>query len=152
MATVRTEFTLDTSELKTLAKDLRRIAPDLARDLRTGLKRAAEPVRLDAARRAWAGSSKIPPTVRITTSGTTVKVKAGSAELAIAGLFELGNKGNKVSPASFRHPVFGNREVWRPQKTHPYLAQALAARQGQFVEGFMRIVSDVMARVNLPTS
>jgi hypothetical protein len=61
---------------------------------------------------------------------------------AIAGLFELGNKGkgkSRVATKSgkFRHPVFGDRSVWVDQPMHPYLLRAamMNERKIEHLEG-----------------
>lgn len=48
---------------------------------------------------------------------------------AIAGLYELGNKGGSKSASAtsrgvFRHPVFGDRDNWVEQPRYAYLAPA----------------------------
>jgi hypothetical protein len=65
--------------------------------------------------------------------GTSASNKAlGKAEATaeagvnpLAGLFELGSKGNRSSATgvTFRHPVFGT-DVWVDQEMHPFLAPA----------------------------
>jgi len=147
MASTATEFTIDVSDLRTLARDLRKIDPELAKELRVGLKAVAEPVRLAASTRAWAISAKIAGPFVVTTSGVTAKVKNKSTH-PLAGLFEFGNKGS-AGAGPFRHPVFGNREVWVNQPTRPYLAPALAARQEQVVDGFVDLIGRVLEKVNL---
>lgn len=50
-------------------------------------------------------------------------VEAGGGPLA--GLWEEGNKGSALSDPTFRHPVFGNTEVWVDQQKWPYLSRAV---------------------------
>ena len=142
-----TEFTIDVTDLKTLARDLRKIQPELAKELRVGLKQVAEPVRATAELLVGAVTKKAAGPIVTRTSGVTVKVVNKSTH-PLAGLFEYGNKGQRGA-ATFRHPVFGNTDVWVTQKTHPYLSRALAIRQDQVVRGFVDLVGRVLEKVNL---
>lgn len=67
-------------------------------------------------------SSKIPPTIRAVPVPHGVAVRAGSADVPLAALYDLGNKGkgNRRSP-TFRHKVFGH-DVWVEQDRHPIFA------------------------------
>lgn len=127
---------VDTKQLRQLSRNLRGFKPDkaLKKTLRTAGKLVAEDAKVLAA-----GHSKsIPPTVRVRLSKTRINIIAGNDEVPLAGLYELGNKGHSKSQASsrrgqFRHPVFGNREVWVNQKRYAFLLPA-AERQRRKVE------------------
>jgi len=95
-------------------------------------------------------STSIPPTIKTTVRGMRVGVQAGGkgnaraafsgsygttasnramrkAEegVALAGLYELGNKGGTAQvTGTFRHPVFGNREAWVNQPRYAFLVPA----------------------------
>lgn len=84
--------------------------------------------------RSYKGSGKITPTIKVRLSKTRVSVVAGGQGVPLAGLWELGNKGHGKSQAAskrgeFRHPVFGNREVWVNQPMHPFLLPAARANE-----------------------
>jgi hypothetical protein len=119
---------VDTRELRKLTQAFRGWKPDKA--LHKQLRRAADEIAIDARAIAVANSNTIPPTVKVRVSKTRLSVVAGGHGVAIAGLFELGNKsgGSKSRAASrggkFRHPVYGNRSVWVDQDMHPYLLPA----------------------------
>ncbi len=70
-------------------------------------------------------STTVPPSIKSRIRKTTLTVQAGGAEVPMAGLLELGNKGRSSSTKKFRHPVFGDKSVWVDQKMHPYLLRAL---------------------------
>jgi hypothetical protein len=82
-----------------------------------------------AAARGIAGqhSAKVAATIKTVPLPGAVAIKAGDAQTPIAVLWELGNKGSKRSARQFRHPVFGDKNVWVEQDKHPYLAPALLA-------------------------
>ncbi len=111
---------VDTSDLKKLAADLRKAEPELLKELQTALKGAAVTVAVEARLIAGFYSSRIPKTIRPFARGLTVGVRAGGASAPHAVPFE-----HEGVPGTFRHPVFGNRDVWVSQAAHPYLLPAL---------------------------
>lgn len=85
----------------------------------------------DAAQRISPYSTNVADSIKVRISGiSSVRVVAGGSTLPIAGLLEVGNAKSR-STTSFRHPVFGNRDVWVDQAMHPYLAPALHAKEDQ---------------------
>lgn len=98
--------------------------PNLNREFGKALKTAAQPV-ADIARAMAPNLSgspeQIAPTIKVAGGATKVVIKAGKAGNVNppARSFE--------GPKKFRHPVFGNRNVWVSQSPKPYLAPALAA-------------------------
>jgi hypothetical protein len=123
---------IDTRDFKDVVKVLRKAQPEAHKQLRRRLRKAGEIVAVAARELASEHSEKIPPTVKVRTAGATVAVIAGGKDAAIAPLFELGNTGGSKSAAAarrdkFRHPVYGNRQVWVDQDMHPFIAPAAAA-------------------------
>lgn len=109
---------IDTKDLRQLYVDLKGVEGNLRVELRKGVKAAAEPI-ASAVRAAASWSSRIPGAVRVKpsfgarTTGVTITVDAGRAPEARA--LEHGGRGG-----TFRHPVYGNREVWVSQKARPF--------------------------------
>lgn len=116
---------LDTRDFARFAKALRRAQPALAKSLMLKLRAAGQIVADEAKVLSADASVTIPPSIKVRVSGATVSVVAGGNGIPLAGLMELGNKGAATAQASFRHPVFGNMDVWVQQSTHPYLLPAL---------------------------
>lgn len=112
-------ITVDNEPLKTLARNLNRASPDIARALRRGVADAGRMIRDDARERA-SFSAKIPATIRVSASGTTATVKAGTAAVPEAALWER--------PGGWRHPTFGHRP-WHHEGPHQYLHPALEAQR-----------------------
>lgn len=109
----------------TIIADLRRLSRETRKEVRPKLKEAGEIIAADARSRAsW--SSRIPRTVRVRVSfragGEGVTVAAGGARAPHARPYE----GTTQNP--FRHPVYGNREVWVAQPARPFLNPAAAAK------------------------
>jgi hypothetical protein len=71
-------------------------------------------------------SKSIPGTIRshIEKPGMGI-IEAGNTSVPIAALYEMGNRKSKKSKETFRHPVFGNRNIWVEQSKHPYLRPAM---------------------------
>ena len=144
---------IDTSAFKLLAKDLRKANVLASRNLRAGLRGVGEVVAVEARSRAAQYSSTIPPTIKVRVAGTTVSVQAGSADVPIAALFELGNTGGRKSAAasvrgSFRHPVFGH-DVWVEQPMHPFLRPAELATMPEIRRTMTRTLTEALEASNL---
>ncbi|MCU1494810.1 MAG: hypothetical protein JWO62_2574 [Acidimicrobiaceae bacterium] len=117
---------LDTTDFARFAKALRKSQPELAKGLQVKLRAAGMIVAAEAAVLAGSASVTIPPSIKVRVSGATISVVAGGNGIPLAGLMEIGNKGaSQAGAADFRHPVFGDMNVWVAQSTHPFLTPAL---------------------------
>jgi hypothetical protein len=132
-------------EVRKLINDLRKIGDGVGRNLGKEFKKAAGPVAAQA--RANAGwSTRIPGAISVGVSssrrfpGAQIKVAKGPAPHA--RLYEFPGRGG-----SFRHPVFGNNEVWVEQKGRPFIRPAIRAHGGEFIKACDRAV-DETARAN----
>lgn len=126
-------FGIDARDLKGLIRALRTASPQLVKDLRTDLKAGGELVADEARRIASEVSTSTPPTIKTRVSGAKVSIIAGSNDVPIAGLLEEGNSKGGGS-GFFRHPVFGDKDVWADQKMHPYLVTAVHNKEDAVVE------------------
>jgi hypothetical protein len=125
---------IDTTAFTSFAKALRTAAAGVSKQLTLRL-RAAGAIVADAAKVNASGvSTTIPPTIKTRVRSTTVSVVAGGGNVAIAGLFEAGNKGKGAGGGTFRHPVFGTA-VWVEQPMHPFLYPALVEHQEEVWQG-----------------
>lgn len=131
-------------EIEHLIRDLGKIPQDLKRELRPGLRAAGRVVADEAKVRAsW--STRIPGATRVsvTFSGKRpgVSVVVNKTKAPDARPFEHGGR-----TGIFRHPVFGNRDVWVSQKARPFLAPALEAKgdeaAGQITDVVDRVTRD----------
>ena len=116
---------IDTSDFRKFARALTKAAPLIAGVLRVNLRGVGDVVAEEARSLARPYSSTIPDSIKVRVSGATVSVLGGGTGVPLGGLFELGNVNSKDS-SEFRHPVFGNRNVWASQPMHPFLLPALA--------------------------
>lgn len=108
-------FGVDVSGLKRLAAVLHLVEPSLEKELRTGIAAAGEIIAVKARENA-SFSTRIPGTIMVRRRGLNVQVRAGGNAAPHAPSLEHGGK-----PGKFRHPLFGNRQVWVDQPAHPFL-------------------------------
>jgi HK97 gp10 family phage protein len=132
-------------EIRRLIDDLGKIPKELKVELRPGLRKAGEVVR-DRARLNASWSKRIPAATRVgvgfTARNPGVSVVVNKNKAPHARPFEHGGR-----PGEFRHPVFGNKKVWKPQKARPFLAKALEEKAPEAE----RQIADVVDKVTRNT-
>lgn len=123
-------YEIDSTDIKNLAKVLRKVSPELGKKMRRKVREAAQPVISDMrseiggnSMRAWGGgphaydgpggaggiTAKMQRNIRIRVSGGRVRIyvpAAGSVGM-IAASIDAGKP--------WRHPVMGNRRAWVSQ-------------------------------------
>jgi len=119
-----TEISVTTLGLRKMALKLRTIAPELYRQMRTSMRETGELVAVEARAHASPAVSK---TIRVYPTATSVSVKAGVGERA-PHKGEAKAKENAGKGGTFRHPVYGNHDVWADQPANPVLHKALEAK------------------------
>lgn len=112
---------VDVSGFKFLIDQLRDVPRELRPAIRRAVAQAAQAFVVDVAQDAsW--SSRIPSAVRTKTSfaakGSGVRVFVDSRKAPHARPYEGMAPGGNES--KFRHPVFGNENVWVTQATRPF--------------------------------
>lgn len=131
-------ISVDASSLTKLAKDLRQAAPGISKKMNTRLRNAGKLVAADAKVRS-SYSTRIPASVKVSRSGVNVKVVAGGPGAGDAAPIENRGKG------FVRHPVYGNRDVWTAQNSHPaFLAPAFDSQQEAVVAEIAQAVTDAL--------
>lgn len=122
----------DFTALRQLVADLGKLEPATRKELRRGMLNAGQGALQDAkARASW--SSRIPGAITMgaRTSGTSVGVhlRVNAARAPHARPYEgIGGRGG-----SFRHPVFGDRDVWVSQVRRPFLVPAVQAARADVI-------------------
>lgn len=121
----------NTDALSAFARKLRRAYPEVDKALKEKVRDAGKLVAGDAKARYGAWSTSIPPTVKSSARANVVTVKAGKAKPPSAHQkkpFSLAVAYDR--PSGFRHRVFGDPNVWRPQTGAPKrsLREALDAQ------------------------
>ena len=130
-------------------KAIKKWEPEVRKQLRKELQASGNMIAAGSRLLAGAHSTTIPATIKVRTRiqsrKVEVEIRAGSAEVPIAGLYELGNKGSGKSE-TFRHPVFAregsragkhkgpfgitrsDKAPWVNQKRHPFLSPIIKLR------------------------
>jgi hypothetical protein len=135
---------LDTTQLKSLARDLKKVGPEVTKDLRVKMRALGLVVAKEAKERAGF-STRIPKSIVVRTSGFNVKVAAGGPKAPGAAPLE-----NKGKSGSFRHPVFGNGRrgtsstPWVDQPARPFLGPAMDAKAEEVEKGVLDAVDDAL--------
>lgn len=71
------------------------------------------------------GSVSIPPSIKFRMIPDTAEIHAGGRGVPIAALWQLGNRGRgDRTRKTFRHPVFGNKNVWVDQPRYRFFTEA----------------------------
>jgi len=144
---------IDATDFKDVAKVLRLASKETTTDMRKQLRAAGEIVAQEARVIASGFSTTIPPTVKVRVAGGTVAVVAGNKDVPIAALEEVGNsQGHGKSQAAsrkgfFRHPVFGDRDVWVNQKMHRFLGPAADAKAVEANREILRVMDKAQATI-----
>lgn len=115
-------ITVNMQSFAHLARDMRRATPLMYKEIQHGLKDIGEIVAGEARHNAGY-SEKIANSIKVRTRGFSVSVVASGT---LAGLEEMGSK--STGPAGWRHPLFGNKDLWYPQKSRPFLYPALKSK------------------------
>jgi hypothetical protein len=136
-------MSIDRGQLQALIRDLGAIPPDLKRELRPGLRKAAQPA-LTRIRSNASWSSRIPGATKLSTSfgnrpGVTIRIDSKAAPHARP----IEHDGE---PGTFRHPVYGNREVWRPQQARPFFYRGVEATADQIRNAVADLVDGAARR------
>jgi hypothetical protein len=137
-------FAIDTSQLKELGKRLRAAEPALSKQLRVRLRGLGNVVADEArARSEW--STRIPGSLKVRVAGFSVKI-VGNADGTAPDAAPLEHNG---AGGTFRHPVFGNADVWVEQRARPYLAPALEAKAAEIELMATDIIDSTLREVGI---
>ncbi len=116
-------ITVNMQSFAHLARDMKRAAPLMYKEIHHGLKDIGEIVAVEARHNASYAQEKIANSIKVRTSLFTVSV------IAKGTLAELEERGSaKPGPQWWRHPLFGDRYHWYPQRGRPYLYPALKSK------------------------
>lgn len=129
------ELMIDVSDLKDLARDLRRVDPVLQKQFLKALGRTGEIVATRARQNA-SFSTRIPGSIKVRRRGVRVRVQAGGDAAPEAAPLE-----NRGKQGTFRHPLFGDRETWVSQPAHPFLTPAAEAEMVPFEQAILSAVN-----------
>jgi hypothetical protein len=133
-----------TQDLRDFIRDLGKMDPELRREMRPMLRTSAEkPLQQARLNASW--STRIPRATKVSVSLAAKKAGVSirtSRKLAPhARPYEHGGDAGR-----FRHPVFGNRNVWVYEPARPFLARAAEPWLKDADENIGKVVDLVSAR------
>jgi len=115
---------VDPASKKAMAKlmaDLRKVAPDVAKETRKKFKAAAQPVLENARSRQPSRTGELRRKTKIRITRGSVQIRSSAAHARIS---EFGG----------RHPLWGDREHWVDQKAAPAIWPAVQDGRKKFLE------------------
>jgi len=135
---------VDYTSVRLLARQFGKVPVDLRRELRPKLRQAGEHVRSGIREEAARFSDTIPRAVRMSVSfaSKTGGIRIYVDQKAAPGARALENLGRE---GTFRHPVFGNRDVWVAQPAHPFFFRVVQRERPRV----RKLVEDAV-RASLP--
>lgn len=142
-------MTLEYASVTRFAKALGKVPLELRRELRPQLRAAGQHILDDMKRRA-SYSTRIPGATRMTVSfsarGGGIRFRVMASRAPHARVLERGNLGGRA--ATFRHPVFGDPDVWVSQATRPFFFPAVAAGRPELNKGISNAVKASLREVS----
>ena len=129
------QFAVDGKAFNIVARELKKVAPQLAKELNKELKQVMTREVLPDAKSNASWSSRIPGAIKPQATTRQVALRVARKRAPHARPFE-GRGGG-----SFRHPVFGNRSNWVTQSTRPFLKPALDKNAEKAVDGAQKAIA-----------
>lgn len=117
-------ISVDADDFRNFQRTLKQLGgPEMTKALNKELRGVLNTTIVPDARRNAGWSSRIPGAIKPQVTSTKLAVRVASKQAPHGRPFEGLQQGLRAN-AWFRHPVFGNREVWVNQRTRPFLAPA----------------------------
>lgn len=137
-------FAVECSSIRVLARDFGSVPAELRAELRPRMRMAGEHLKT-AIQSAASWSTRIPGAVRMSTAFGSktggVRISVSAARAPHARILE-----HQGVEGFFRHPVFGDRDIWVSQAAHPFFFRTVKAGREQVVS----LVADAV-RASFPT-
>lgn len=123
-------ISVDADDFRNFQRTLKTLDKEISKALNRELRKVIGSTIVPAARQNASWSSRIPGAIKPTVGTTKIGARVASRQAPHGRAYEGLAKGVR-SNASFRHPVFGNRDVWVSQRTRPYLQPAFDDNAGE---------------------
>jgi hypothetical protein len=123
-------ISVDADDFRNFQRTLKKVNATISKELNKELRKVLRATIVPAARRNASWSSRIPSAIKPTVGTTKIGARVASRQAPHGRSYEGLAKGLR-SRSSFRHPVFGNRNVWVSQATRPFLAPAFDSHAGE---------------------
>src|SRR4051794_36393429 len=121
-----------------LLRDLKKLAPEVDKELRTGLRALGTTVATSAKQNAGR-SKRIPSAIGVSVTNKGAAVKVNRRKAPHGSLYERGSKGNR---GAIRHPLFGNREHWYATPTRPFIKPAIDSHRDEIERAGERLLKE----------
>ena len=125
-----TVISVDAEDFRNFQRTLKKVNATISKELNKELRRVLNSTIIPAARSNASWSSRIPAAIRPTVGASKIGARVAANRAPHGRAYEGLAKGLR-SNSSFRHPVFGNRNVWVEQRTRPFLAPAFDSHAGE---------------------
>jgi len=123
-------ISVDAKDFRDFQRTIKGLDAGVARELNKELRKVLKSTIIPAAKSNASWSSRIPGAIKPTVGTTKIGARVASKQAPHGRAFEGLQKGLRGN-GTFRHPVFGNRNVWVNQATRPYLAPAFDSKAGE---------------------
>lgn len=153
---------MSSGDLARISREIRKAgnSAEVKKELRQGLRKAAKPLvpAVKASIQAIPSHSSDQPSLRSRMKrATKLTVRTGGSKAQVAVRVD-GRKmpeHQKALPAymegtrkSWRHPVFGNRNVWVSQDPHPYFYEAIRNAGPRAREEVANVLEDIARKIS----
>jgi hypothetical protein len=139
-------FDVDGDAFRGFQKDVKAMGAGISRELNKQFREVMRQHVLPAARSNASWSSRIPGAIKPQVTQRQIALRVARKQAPHGRPYE-GLQWGARGRSTFRHPVFGNRNVWVAQSTRPFLQPAMDANREKAVEAAKQAVEEV-ARTN----
>lgn len=137
-------FEIDGEAFRTFQRELRKTEPALAKSLNKELRNVVKDKVVPAAKANASWSTRIPGAIKPQVTTKQIGVRVAGSGSGRKGAIRQAAHGyafeNTSNTGWFRHPVFGNRNVWVNQNARPFLRPAVESNQEAVVTAAMDAV------------
>lgn len=142
------QFEVDGDAFREFQRDLRRLEPDVARELNKTLRGVLRDKVLPAARSNASWSSRIPGAIKPQVTQKQIGLRVARKQAPHGRPFEGLQRGLVSRRGNFRHPVFGrstqsrSQWTWVSQQNRPFLAPAFVDNHDEAVKAAQEAVGE----------
>ena len=135
-------------ELETVARRMKAVGRgDLRKELLKGIRVAAKPAVQDVKASARANLPRrggLADQVARSSFGVRTRLTGNSAGVRIAGTSRSVKSLRAINEGRLRHPVFGNRKVWREQRLEPgFFTDPIEKRAPEIRRGIQQVMTKI---------
>ena len=121
---------VDQRDFAYFQRTIKKMDAGISKELNKELRNVIKSTIIPAAKANAGWSSRIPGSIKPVVGTKTIGARIASRQAPHGRPYEALQKGRRFR-SHFRHPVYGNREVWVNQRTRPFLAPAFDAKAGE---------------------